>query len=565
MICFETIRYKNFLSTGNVYTTISLNKNPTTLIVGENGAGKSTILDALTFALYNKSFRKIKKSQLINTITNKNTVVEIEFSIYSNKYKIVRGIKPNIFEIYKNNKLLNQSADLKDYQEILEKQILKINYKSFCQVVILGSATFLPFMQLPAAQRREIIENLLDLEIFTSMNSILKDKLSNNKELIYKEESQIKILEDRISMIERYSEKLKKDKEKENNERKEKVKKYKSSIKKEQKILEKLEIEIVSFSSFQQNENKLLQKYNKLNSLKSKIEVNLENTQKEIKFLSEYDDCPTCKQSIDIDFKNKTTNEKNKSIEEFENGLKQLIDNISVIEKNLKEIKKNKSKLDDLKIERNKVLIQIKSFEDNIKLLENEAKNSVEENSLYDIDKTKEELKKSIDEYNRLSNDKNILSSLSIILKDGGIKSKIIKKYIPLINKQINLFLTNLNFYVKFELDEEFNEIIKSRHRDEFSYSSFSEGERMKINLAILFTWRIISKLRNSVNTNLLIMDEVFDSSLDSDSTEDFMKIINNFDTKTNIFIISHKTEQLNDKFDNIIKFKKVKNFSKVV
>jgi len=565
MICFETIRYKNFLSTGNVYTTISLNKNPTTLIVGENGAGKSTILDALTFALYNKSFRKIKKSQLINTITNKNTVVEIEFSIYSNKYKIVRGIKPNIFEIYKNNKLLNQSADSKDYQEILEKQILKINYKSFCQVVILGSATFLPFMQLPAAQRREIIENLLDLEIFTSMNSILKDKLSNNKELIYKEESQIKILEDRISMIERYSEKLKKDKEKENNERKEKVKKYKSSIKKEQKLLEKLEIEIVSFSSFQQNENKLLQKYNKLNSLKSKIEVNLENTQKEIKFLSEYDDCPTCKQSIDIDFKNKTTNEKNKSIEEFENGLKQLIDNISVIEKNLKEIKKNKSKLDDLKIERNKVLIQIKSFEDNIKLLENEAKNSVEENSLYDIDKTKEELKKSIDEYNRLSNDKNILSSLSIILKDGGIKSKIIKKYIPLINKQINLFLTNLNFYVKFELDEEFNEIIKSRHRDEFSYSSFSEGERMKINLAILFTWRIISKLRNSVNTNLLIMDEVFDSSLDSDSTEDFMKIINNFDTKTNIFIISHKTEQLNDKFDNIIKFKKVKNFSKVV
>ena len=565
MICFETIRYKNFLSTGNVYTTISLNKNPTTLIVGENGAGKSTILDALTFALYNKSFRKIKKSQLINTITNKNTVVEIEFSIYSNKYKIVRGIKPNIFEIYKNNKLLNQSADSKDYQEILEKQILKINYKSFCQVVILGSATFLPFMQLPAAQRREIIENLLDLEIFTSMNSILKDKISNNKELIYKEESQIKILEDRISMIERYSEKLKKDKEKENNERKEKVKKYKSSIKKEQKLLEKLEIEIVSFSSFQQNENKLLQKYNKLNSLKSKIEVNLENTQKEIKFLSEHNDCPTCKQSIDIDFKNKTTNEKNKSIEEFENGLKQLIDNISVIEKNLKEIKKNKSKLDDLKIERNKVLIQIKSFEDNIKLLENEVENSVEENSLYDIDKTKEELKKSIDEYNRLSNDKNILSSLSIILKDGGIKSKIIKKYIPLINKQINLFLTNLNFYVKFELDEEFNEIIKSRHRDEFSYSSFSEGERMKINLAILFTWRIISKLRNSVNTNLLIMDEVFDSSLDSDSTEDFMKIINNFDTKTNIFIISHKTEQLNDKFDNIIKFKKVKNFSKVV
>lgn len=565
MICFETIRYKNFLSTGNVYTTISLNKNPTTLIVGENGAGKSTILDALTFALYNKSFRKIKKSQLINTITNKNTVVEIEFSIYSNKYKIVRGIKPNIFEIYKNNKLLNQSADSKDYQEILEKQILKINYKSFCQVVILGSATFLPFMQLPAAQRREIIENLLDLEIFTSMNSILKDKISNNKELIYKEESQIKILEDRISMIERYSEKLKKDKEKENNERKEKVKKYKSSIKKEQKLLEKLEIEIVSFSSFQQNENKLLQKYNKLNSLKSKIEVNLENTQKEIKFLSEHNDCPTCKQSIDIDFKNKTTNEKNKSIEEFENGLKQLIDNISVIEKDLKEIKKNKSKLDDLKIERNKVLIQIKSFEDNIKLLENEVKNSVEENSLYDIDKTKEELKKSIDEYNRLSNDKNILSSLSIILKDGGIKSKIIKKYIPLINKQINLFLTNLNFYVKFELDEEFNEIIKSRHRDEFSYSSFSEGERMKINLAILFTWRIISKLRNSVNTNLLIMDEVFDSSLDSDSTEDFMKIINNFDTKTNIFIISHKTEQLNDKFDNIIKFKKVKNFSKVI
>lgn len=565
MICFESIKYKNFLSSGNVFTTIILNKNPTTLIVGDNGAGKSTILDALTFALYNKSFRKIKKSQLVNTITNKNTVVEIEFSINSNRYKVVRGIKPNIFEIYKNNNLLNQSADSKDYQEILEKQILKINYKSFCQVVILGSATFLPFMQLPAAQRREIIENLLDLEIFTYMNSILKDKILNNKELLYKEESQIKIFEERISLVEKYSEKIKRDKEKENDERNDKIKEYKSSIKKQEELLNKLEIKIENFSSIEKDENKLLQKYNKLSSLKSKIEVNLENIQKEIEFLNKHDDCPTCKQSIDLDFKNKTFKEKTKDENEFKNGLSQLINNISVIENDLKEIRKSKNKLDDLKIEKNKVLIQINSFYDAIKSLETEVKKNIEEIDLYNIDETKNDLKKSIDEYDKLSNDKNILSSLSVILKDGGIKSKIIKKYIPLINKQINLFLSNLNFYVKFELDEEFNEIIKSRHRDEFSYSSFSEGERMKINLAILFTWRIISKLRNSVNTNLLIMDEVFDSSLDSDSTEDFMKIINNFDDKTNIFIISHKTEQLNDKFDNIIKFKKVKNFSKVV
>lgn len=568
MIIFSYVKWKNFLSTGNVFTTIILNKNKTTLIVGENGAGKSTILDALTFVLFGKSFRKINKPQLVNSINNKELLVEVEFTISNKNYKVIRGIKPNIFEIYKDGELINQSADAKDYQEILEKQILKINFKSFCQVVVLGSASFLPFMQLPAAQRREIIENLLDLQIFTTMNSLLKDKVSKNKDVIKECESNKNLLEQKIHLSKEYLKKVENNIEKTESSRKkvfeeieQKIKSVKKDYDKSLKLLDKQK------SKFK-DEDKYNKKYSSLNNLKIKIENNISNTENEIIFFHKNDNCPTCNQTIDNTFKISSIEEKQKQVEEMKDGLAKMEESFNEVNKKLKEFS-------DIKVEYNKSLINIQMLMSEINSLNKNKKlflNQIEEDNTQEAleESTKiAEYKKQLEEiqkqYYELIEERTILNASSILLKDGGIKTRIIKKYIPIINKNINRYLSALNFFVKFELDEEFNEIIKSRHRDEFSYSSFSEGERMKINLAILFTWRLISKMRNSINTNILIMDEVFDSSLDSNSTEDFMKILNDMNENTNTIVISHKTEQLNDKFDNIIKFKKIKNFSKVV
>ena len=567
MIIFENIKWKNFLSTGNVYTKINLSKNKNTLIIGENGAGKSTILDALTFALYNKPFRKINKGQLVNSINNKNAVVELEFSLYKNKYKIVRGIKPNIFEVYKNNDLINQNADSKDYQEYLEKHILKIGYKSFCQVVVLGSATFLPFMQLPAAQRREIVETLLDLQIFTTMNSVLKDKVQKNKEDFIRTEEQKRNVEEKIIIIKKYIEKIEQE-SKESVENKEKeIEKIDEIIASKKEELKKVEKEYHELSQDISNDKKITNENTNLLLLREKINSKIDMVSEEIKFLETNDDCPTCKQRIEESFKLESIDDKNDKLKEYKDGLFILKEKIYNNEKEMQSLNESKEKLSKVKDRFRDISFDLSSTERMKKSIEAEIKSIKKKESTIsneEIKDSEEELVKINDIYNELVKKKDLYSASSVLLKDNGIKSRIIKKYIPIINKLINKYLSDLNFFVKFELDEEFNEVIKSRHRDEFSYSSFSEGERMKINLSILFTWRMISQLRNSINTNLLIMDEVFDSSLDSEATEDFMKLLNEFGDKTNVFIISHKTEQLNEKFDNIIRFKKQKNFSKI-
>jgi len=567
MIIFENIKWKNFLSTGNVYTKINLSKNKNTLIIGENGAGKSTILDALTFALYNKPFRKINKGQLVNSINNKGAVVELEFSLYKNKYRIVRGIKPNIFEVYKNNDLINQNADSKDYQEYLEKHILKIGYKSFCQVVVLGSATFLPFMQLPAAQRREIVETLLDLQIFTTMNSVLKDKVQKNKEDFIRVEEQKRNIEEKIIIIKKYIEKREQE-SKESVEKKEKeIKKIDEIIISKKEELKKVEKEYHELSQDVSDDKKITNENTNLLLLREKINSKIDMVSEEITFLETNDDCPTCKQRIEESFKLESIGDKNDKLKEYKDGLFLLKEKIFNNEKEMQSLNESKEKLSKVKEQFRDISFDLSSTERMKKSIEAEIKSIKKKESTIsneEIKDSEEELIKINDIYNELIKNKDLYSASSVLLKDNGIKSRIIKKYIPIINKLINKYLSDLNFFVKFELDEEFNEVIKSRHRDEFSYSSFSEGERMKINLSILFTWRMISQLRNSINTNLLIMDEVFDSSLDSEATEDFMKLLNEFGDKTNVFIISHKTEQLNEKFDNIIRFKKQKNFSKI-
>jgi|DEB0MinimDraft_6_1074348.scaffolds.fasta_scaffold13209_3 DNA repair exonuclease SbcCD ATPase subunit len=567
MIIFENIKWKNFLSTGNVYTKINLSKNKNTLIIGENGAGKSTILDALTFALYNKPFRKINKGQLVNSINNKGAVVELEFSLYKNKYRIVRGIKPNIFEVYKNNDLINQNADSKDYQEYLEKHILKIGYKSFCQVVVLGSATFLPFMQLPAAQRREIVETLLDLQIFTTMNSVLKDKVQKNKEDFIRVEEQKRNIEEKIIIIKKYIEKREQE-SKESVEKKEKeIEKIDEIIISKKEELKKVEKEYHELSQDVSDDKKITNENTNLLLLREKINSKIDMVSEEIKFLETNDDCPTCKQRIEESFKLESIGDKNDKLKEYKDGLFLLKEKIFNNEKEMQSLNESKEKLSKVKDQFRDISFDLSSTERMKKSIEAEIKSIKKKESTIsneEIKDSEEELIKINDIYNELIKNKDLYSASSVLLKDNGIKSRIIKKYIPIINKLINKYLSDLNFFVKFELDEEFNEVIKSRHRDEFSYSSFSEGERMKINLSILFTWRMISQLRNSINTNLLIMDEVFDSSLDSEATEDFMKLLNEFGDKTNVFIISHKTEQLNEKFDNIIRFKKQKNFSKI-
>jgi DNA repair exonuclease SbcCD ATPase subunit len=567
MILFRKIRWKNFLSTGNIFTELDLSANTTTLIVGENGAGKSTLLDALSFALFGKPFRKVNKPQLLNTITNKQLVVEIEFGIGPNNYKIIRGMKPNVFEVYKDGKLLNQSAEMKDYQEILEKQIIKVNHKSFCQVVVLGSATFQPFMQLTTGQRREIIEDLLDLQIFTTMNLLLKDKVQYNGEETLTLGSDKKLLEDRISLtrehlleIQNNNEKIIEEKQQRIRDTVEQVKKLTEQYKVIEKECSELEISIAEEESVSKKLEKMMQ-------LKHQIEANLGVLNKEVNFFHKYDNCPTCKQQIDEAFKNETVETKKKEIETIEGGLDKLATEYEKTNSKLNEIVEVHSKINSKKLEMNGYKTKITSLIEYRETLDEEIKNVGKNFSMQDENKIPEMEKQLADiesRYAELVEEKSVLSVASTLLKDNGIKSKIIKQYIPVINKLINKYLSAMEFMCQFELDEQFNETIKSRYRDVFSYASFSEGEKMRINLAILFTWRAIAKLRNSVNTNILIMDEVFDSSLDANGTEEFLKIINNLTSDTNTFIISHKSDQMYDKFEKVIRFEKYKNFSRI-
>ena len=566
MIYFKKLRWKNLLSTGNVFTEIDLCGKDTTLIVGQNGAGKSTILDALAFALFGKPFRKITKPQLINSITKKNCVVEVEFSIGTNQYKIVRGIKPNIFEVYQNDSLLNQSAEMKDYQELLEKQIIKVNHKSFSQVVILGSATFQPFMQLSASQRREIIEDLLDLQIFTVMNSLLKDKVLINNENIYEVNTKKKLIESKIEMTKQHMLDLK-----DNN--------YKIAAEK-QILIDDITIQLKDLSDkfhrvsqeikkLQQeigDEESISKKINKLSKLKHQIEAKVAILNEDVDFFNKHENCPTCKQNIDENFRLKTIEEKNSQIKETEEGLKLLSLEYETSNNRFNQIMNLMTEIQNLEMQKIEYKTTTQSLvkyshqlEDEIKKLK-ENKNDKTDNKIIEYEL---ELKELEIKYNEFSEEKDVLAASGVLLKDTGIKSKIIKQYIPVINKLINKYLSAMDFFVSFELDESFNETIKSRYRDDFTYSSFSEGEKQKIDLALLFTWRAIAKLRNSINTNLLIMDEVFDSSLDINGTDYLMNIVRDIAKDNNIIIISHK-EHMIEKFSNVLKFIKHKNFSQI-
>ena len=568
MIIFKSLKWKNFLSTGNVFTEINLNEHNTTLIVGENGAGKSTMLDALSFALFGKAFRKINKPQLLNSITLKGLVVEVEFSIGVNNYKIIRGVKPTVFEVYQNGNLLNQSAEMKDYQEILEKQIIKVNHKSFSQVVVLGSATFQPFMQLSSSQRRDIIEDLLDLQIFTTMNALLKDKVQFNNEHIVKNNNNRKLIEEKLKLITEHLAEMQS-----NNEQL--ILEKKSRIEETDKLIGVLNDEYWKYENKRQelmesieDEPKISKRINQLGQLKHKIEAKRALIKEDLSFFKKHNGCPTCKQVIDLEFKTKTVSNKNTELNEMEDALEKLIeqyeetnDRLNGIMEVHMDINNNRMEIQRVKTKTNSLIEYRDTLEEEIKNISKKV--AVQDDTkILDLEKEMNDLKKS---FNELNDDRLVLTAASSLLKDGGIKARIIKQYVPVINKLINKYLSSMDFFVQFELNEEFNETIKSRFRDEFSYASFSEGEKMRINLAILFTWRSIAKLRNSISTNLLIMDEVFDSSLDSNGTEEFLKILNNLTSDTNTFIISHKTDQLYDKFSKVIKFEKHKNFSKVV
>ena len=568
MIIFKQVRYKNFLSTGNVFTEIPLNENATTLIVGENGAGKSTFLDAITFALFGKPFRNINKPQLVNSINEKDCIVEIEFSISKKNYKIIRGIRPNVFEIYVDGELLNQDARAKDYQDQLEKLILKMNYKSFTQIVILGSTNFTPFMQLSAYDRRAVIEDLLDIQIFSAMNVVVKSKLSNLKEEASKIKIQIDNTKDKIELHKKHLDELKKN-------TKEIVDAKKLEVKENLEQLDTLKTESDSLNdgidkllTDIQDEDLTSKRFNKLNNLEAKIEGNIQKLEKDIEFYSDHSTCPTCDQAINN--KEEKVHTCNTKITELNDGLKKLKEESDAVLERINTIKSTQKQITQLQQDLVRNTTSSKQIRNYIKKLEKEIEDIESKPAMSDEFKAQsKELLNSLQAFNEkrkeVSENTQNYDIVAQLLKDGGIKSKIIKQYVPIINKLVNKYLAAMDFFVNFNIDEEFKETIKSRHRDDFSYENFSEGEKKRIDLALLFTWRSVAKLKNSVNTNLLIFDEVFDGSLDINGTEEFMKLINMFAENTNIFVITHKTDQMVDKFKHTIRFGKVKNFSQVI
>jgi len=569
MIYFKYLRWKNFLSTGNVFTELKLDKAKSTLVVGENGAGKSTMLDALSFALYGKPFRKINKPQLMNTINQKGLEVQVEFRVGKKEYMIVRGVKPNKFEIYENDKIINQDAAARDYQEVLEKNILKLNHKSFSQIVVLGSSTFVPFMQLPSMHRREVIEDLLDIQIFSTMNTLLKDKVNNNKSEILDNDYNINLAEEKIKMQHQYINELKQNTEKRVNEAKVKVVKAEKEKQEYNTLIDTLQDQVNILQESISDFESLTKKKSKVEQLEYKLQEKIKKLEHDIEFYQDHDNCPVCKQDIEEDFKDQTIEEKETSLNETVNGFNQLREEWQSINNRIQEISEVQL---DISSKQN----EISSNNSHINAL-NKLIDSINEDitSIDDSDKSDKSDKKKLETLEKalvklqsykeeIINERSVLDIASMILKDSGIKTRIIKQYIPVMNKLINKYLAAMDFFVDFQLDENFNETIKSRFRDVFSYASFSEGEKMRIDLALLFTWRAVSKLRNSVSTNLLIMDEVFDSSLDNTGTEEFLKILNDLTSDTNVFIISHKGDQLYDKFHSVIRFEKHKNFSRV-
>jgi len=569
MIIFNTIRWKNFLSTGNQFTQIELDTHPSTLIQGSNGAGKSTLLDALTFVLFNKPFRKINKPQLVNSINEKDCVVEIEFTIGSIVWRVHRGIKPNKFEIYRNDVLVDQVAATTDQQKWLEQNVLKMNFKSFTQVVILGSSTFVPFMQLTPAYRREVIEDILDIQIFSTMNILLKDRLRQVLEQQRECGYELKSAEEKVKMQEEYIRNSQISNEGVILTKQNEIAKVEEEIFDLQKQINILEVENLDIDAYDTEFDTITKQIRKVNELHFKISHNNTDAEKNIAFFHDNDTCPTCTQTIQKEFKDR-------KISDLLSKSEQYLDALTKMKEQLEDLDKQYTSLQDRrdikKSNTSKIFHLsniIKRNENSIESLKNEI-NHLSDSP--DIAKMQGKLEVYQEEYSQteqrcaeVSKQKTEYEVIGNLLKDGGIKSQIIKKYIPVINNRINRHLTNMDFYVNFTLDEEFDEVIKSRYRDEFSYASFSEGEKQKIDLALLFTWREIARMKSSVSTNLLILDEVFDSSLDASGTEELLKILKSLDSSTNTFVISHKGEILVDRFVNNIRFDKFNDFSKIV
>jgi len=570
MIIFRKIRWRNFLSTGNQFIEIGLTDEKTNLIIGSNGAGKSTILDALTFSLFNKPFRKITKSQLINTVNEKECIVEIEFTVNNFDWKVVRGIKPNVFEIYKNGKLLNQESAANDQQRWLEEQVLKLNYKSFTQIVVLGSASFVPFMQLNAPNRREVIEDLLDIKIFSVMGLMLRERIRGSNERLRELSIRNDLLEEKIDMQKSFIQELENTGNKNLSDKRKKIQTINSNIEKYEDSMEQNNLELICIKDDIKQFSNSNKKLRKLGNLKGKLSNKVSTITKEHKFFSENVSCPTCTQSIEESFRLNKINEAESKAKELKKGYEELESAIKLEEERDEKFKVLSTEATKLTHEISKTSTRISGLENQTREIEQEIQTITEQlknrNTERDaLEKLNGELE-GIQKTQASENEKNVYNEFAhSLMKDGGVKSKIIKRYLPLMNQQINKYLQLMDFYINFSLDEEFKETVKSPIHDKFSYESFSEGEKMRIDLSLLFTWREIAKIKNSANTNLLILDEIFDSSLDGFGTEYFSKIIKYVISGANVFVISHKTEDLIDNFDQVIKFDKVKGFSKKI
>jgi len=570
MIIFKKVRYKNFLSTGQQFIEINLNEAPTILVVGNNGAGKSTMLDALCFGLFGKPFRAVKKDQLINTINEKECVVEVEFQIGKKEYKIIRGIKPNVFEIWCNGDMLNQDAAIRDYQKHLEQHILKLNFRSFTQVVILGNASFVPFMQLRARHRREVVEEILDIEIFSKLNLMFREKAKAQDETIKQADFNYQMIDGKIETQQKHIDDISntnkdtvESKKLEIENADTDIDNYREDIARVRREIADLQIDII-------DETKLKDKHGKLTTMEAKIENTCIKHKKELRFFKEHDDCPTCNQAIDEAFKKATIAVKESKVVELELGMKQLDNAIRTSQKKLDKINETLVTIREKELLIGRYETSITEIEKYKKRIQEEIDNLSDEKfstgvATGELNQLQEQLVDAEKTKLKEKEEKLYIDTARHLMQDSGIKTKIIKQYLPIMNQYINKHLSDMDFFVNFTLDEEFNETIKSRHRDDFQYHSFSEGEKLRIDLAILFTWREIAKLKNSTNTNLLILDEIFDSSLDTAGTDEFMRILYHTMNKENVFIISHKADTLIDKFPRVMTFTKQNNFTRMM
>ena len=569
MIIFKKIKWKNFLSTGNQFIEVDLTKSNTTLIIGKNGSGKSTLLDAITFVLFNRPFRIIKKEQIVNTINNGDTLVEIDFSVGTKQYKVIRGIKPNIFEIYCNDELVNQNASTVDYQKVLERNIMKLSYRSFVQVVILGSSSYEPFMKMKSRYRKEAVEEILDIKVFSHMDWMLREEQSNLNKKIVEVKHNADLIQAKYELESKHFNEIKNRNVDDKKIKQDQIDKIENDKKTYLQKIQHLDNDFKKYNDDIKDKEKVEKKLKELSKLETKIETNLKTHERSLKFFEENDSCPTCTQPLEPEFRGEKRAFEKGKIVTLNDGMKKLVEEIVQTETKLKEFDSISKKITDLNIEISKLntsIVEMKRFSDNlhneIVLLENkkEDSNKIQE----ELDSLAQQLLDTQTELTKISEEKNYVDTVREILSEKGAKTKIIKKYLPIMNTLINQYLQSMDFFISFQLDEEFNETVKSRHRDTFNYNSFSEGEKLRIDLALLFTWRTIAKMKNSTNTNLLILDEIFDSSLDNAGTEDFFKILKEL-TNENTFIISHKGDIMFDKFTNIIKFEKYKNFTRIV